>query len=144
MTHEQKKLYIVGAGGFGREILQWAKDVNRKNRCWNIMGFLSDDKFKLDNIECDYSIVGGVKDWIPEIDDEYLIAIGEPSDKLKVVNMLKEKGAKFVTLIHPEAHVSEFTSIGEGSIICPNAEISPNVHIGKFTTILNAGLGHDV
>ena len=140
----EKKLFIVGAGGFGREVLQWVKDVNRKNRQWNIEGFLSDDKTKLDEIKCDHTIVGDVESWLPEAGDEYLIAIGEPTQKLKVVNHLKGKGAKFVKLIHPAAQVSEFTSIGEGSIICPNAEISPNVSIGDFCTILNAGIGHDV
>jgi sugar O-acyltransferase (sialic acid O-acetyltransferase NeuD family) len=124
--------------------LQWAKDVNRRNRRWNIEGFLSDDKSKLDDIKCDYTIVGDVENWLPEADDEYLIAIGGPNQKTKVVNHLRRKGAKFVTLIHPTAQVSEFTSIGEGSIICPNAEISPNVNVGNFCTILNAGIGHDV
>lgn len=26
-----KKILIVGAGGFGRELLQWIKDINAEN-----------------------------------------------------------------------------------------------------------------
>lgn len=136
-------LYIVGAGGFGREVLQWAKDVNRKTCNWNIVGFLSDDLEILDGKECDFGIVGSVEDWIPAKNDEYLIAIGSPSAKRRVVEKMRHAGANFARLIHPTAHISEFVSIGLGTIICPNAEISPNVAIGDYCTILNAGIGHD-
>lgn len=139
-----KELIIVGAGGFGREVLQWVKDSNRKNRRWVIKGFLSESPCDLDGYICDFNILSSVRDWTPAANQEFLIAIGSPSLKEKVVNEMHDKGAIFTTLIHPTAQVSEFVEIGEGTIICPNAEVSPNVSIGKYCTILNAGIGHDV
>jgi len=138
-----KELIIVGGGGFGREVLQWVKDSNRKNRRWVIKGFLSESLFDLDGYACDYNILSSVSNWTPKANQEFLIAIGSPSLKEKVVKEMLGKGAVFSTLIHPTAQVSEFVDIGEGTIICPNAEVSPNVEIGKYCTILNAGIGHD-
>lgn len=137
-------LYIVGAGGFGREVLQWAKDVNGSKHLWNIRGFLSDTLDTLDGKACDYRILGRIQDWIPSPGDHYLMAVGDPAGKQKLADLMIPKGAVFATLIHPSAHVAEFTDIGKGTIICPNAAISPNVKIGEFCTILNSALGHDV
>lgn len=143
-TKRMKKLFIVGAGGFGREVLQWAKDANRKSCAWDIVGFISDDPHALTEVECDYKILSDVENCIPSVDVEYMIAVGAPKSKKTIVENLRAKGANFASLIHPTAQVSEFVKIGEGTIICPNAEISPNVKIGNFCTILNAGIGHDV
>lgn len=38
-----KNLIIIGAGGCGRELLQWVKDINKVKKLWNIKGFLDDD-----------------------------------------------------------------------------------------------------
>ena len=38
-----KKLYIVGAGGFGREVLWLARRMNEKEAVWNIQGFIDDN-----------------------------------------------------------------------------------------------------
>jgi len=65
-----KKLYIVGAGGFGRELLWWVKDINAKEPTWEIMGFLDDNPNALDGCSCDYSVVGTIKDCKPA-DDAY-------------------------------------------------------------------------
>ena len=46
-----KNLVIVAAGGCGREVLQWAKDINRIKSRWKIKGFLDDDLNALDSIE---------------------------------------------------------------------------------------------
>ena len=38
-----KDLIIVGASGFGRELVQWVEDVNANCPEWNILGFLDDN-----------------------------------------------------------------------------------------------------
>ena len=37
-----KKIIIIGAGGFGRELLQWIKDINNIQSTWEIAGFLGE------------------------------------------------------------------------------------------------------
>jgi hypothetical protein len=58
-----QELIIVGAGGFGRELLQWVKDINKVKQKWIIRGFIDDNLKALDNYECDYNIIGGIEDW---------------------------------------------------------------------------------
>lgn len=98
-----KKIYVVGAGGFGRELIWWLKDINKVNPTWEIMGFLDDDPHALDEYECDYKVVGSIKDWQPKEDEEFALALGSPALKRKIVKIMKAKGAKFATVIHPTA-----------------------------------------
>ena len=49
-----KDLIIIGASGFGREVLQIVKDINKAVMTWNIRGFLDDNLNALDDYECDY------------------------------------------------------------------------------------------
>ena len=41
---ELKKLYIVGAGGFGREVAWLVERINAVNPTWNLVGFLDDNE----------------------------------------------------------------------------------------------------
>ena len=138
-----KKLYILGAGGFGRELLWWVKDINKVAPTWEIVGFLDDDLHALDGVACDYSVVGTIRDWQPKPDEEFALAFGTPAIKRKIVAMMKAKGAKFATIIHPTAMVSEFAEYGEGLIMFPNSKLSCNSTAGDFITIISTPIGHD-
>ena len=76
-----KKLFIIGAGGFGRELLQWVKDINKVTPTWDIQGFVDDDLSALDDVECDYPIVGRLSDCQPTEDEFYALAVANPSTK---------------------------------------------------------------
>ena len=138
-----KKLYILGAGGFGRELLWWVKDINKVTPTWELMGFLDDDLHALDGVECDYGVVGTIRDWQPKPDEEFALALGSPAIKRKIVTMMKSKGAKFATVIHPTAMISEFAHYGEGFVVFPNAKLSCNSTVGDFVTLLATPIGHD-
>ena len=138
-----KNLIIVGASGFGREVLQWVKHCNEAGADWNIKGFIDLDLNALDGYECDYKVISTLEDYQVLEDDYFVIAVAIPTTKKRVVGKLKNKNAKFATIIHPTAIVSQFCTIGEGLVITPNAKISPNVIVGDFVTLLGSGLGHD-
>ncbi|MEN9304704.1 MAG: hypothetical protein RL264_3133 [Bacteroidota bacterium] len=138
-----KNIIIVGASGFGREVLQWVKHCNMAGADWNIKGFIDDNLNALDGYECDYKIIGSVKSYEIQQDDFFALAIALPKVKKLVVQGLKAKGARFATIIHPTAIIGEFCFFGEGLIVTPNAKVSPNVTIGNFVTLLGSGVGHD-
>jgi len=119
-----KKIIIIGAGGFGRELLQWIKDINNIQSTWEIAGFLDDNKNALDNVACDYQVIGTITDWIPKEDEEFVLALGSPKLKRKIVSCMKQKGAKFATVIHPTAIISEFAEHGEGLVMFPYSKLS--------------------
>lgn len=138
-----KKILILGAGGFGRELLQWIKDINKVKPTWEIAGFLDDNLHALDGVAHDTEIVGTIKDWQPKEDEEFALAFGSPELKRKIVRLMKAKGAHFASIIHPTAMLSEFAEYGEGFIMFPYSKLSCNSTVGDFVTLLSSPIGHD-
>ena len=71
-----KDLIIIAAGGCGREVLQWAKDINEKNPTWNIKGFVDDNLNALDGLKCDIPILSTINDYEIQDNDEFVCCIG--------------------------------------------------------------------
>lgn len=138
-----KELVIVGAGGFGRELLQWCKDINRISAIWQIKGFIDDNINALSAYDCDYKIVGSIQKWKPQCNEVFALGIAEPHVKERVVQLLKSKGATFTDVIHPHAEISEFVIRGEGLVMYPGASLNVNTKVGDYVTILASGIGHD-
>jgi len=134
-----KDLIIVGAGPTGRERLDAIKKINRIEKRWNIKGFLSDDLDVLNGVECDYLIIDTIVDYLPQENDVFVCGIAQPKDKEKVVNLLKKKGAKFETIIHPKSNIGEFVTCGEGCYIY--GTVSPNAQLGSFVSIMGSMIG---
>lgn len=138
-----KDLIIVGAGGFGREALYVASDINKFHPQWNIKGFIDDNLNALDDIKCNYPILGKIKDWETSENEVYVMGISSPQAKEKVSFILKERGAKFITLIHPRAMVYETATIGEGCIIGGMSNIGDCAIIGNFVNVAGSIVGQD-
>ncbi len=138
-----KDVIIIGASGFGREIVQWIDDINNVNPEWNILGFIDDNPKALEGCKCDYKVLGPINGWDPKSSEYFVCALAIPEVKYKIVSMLKEKGAKFATIIHPTALVNKNAIIGEGVVMTPRSNVNPDVEIGDFVSILGSGIGHD-
>ena len=139
-----RKMLIIGAGGYGREMLQWLKDINAAKPTWEIAGFLDDNLNALDGVECDYQVIGTIRDWQPKEDEDFALALGSPSAKEKVSQMMKARGASFPAIIHPTAILTPFSHYGEGFVMFPYSKLSANSEVGDFVTILSSQIGHDV
>ncbi len=139
-----KDIIIVGAGGFGREVLALINAINKITPTWNVRGFISGSMDSLDGYEIEYPILGIIEEWQPSENEVYAMAIASPIKKEKLVPLLKERGAKFETIIAPNVTIGERTQIGEGTIMFGDVGISVDCKIGKFV-FLNAldGIGHD-
>jgi sugar O-acyltransferase (sialic acid O-acetyltransferase NeuD family) len=142
--NEIKNIVIVGAGGFGREVLQWIKDINKKRQTYNILGFIDDNLQALEDYQCDYNILGTIEGWEPSSKEAFVMAIASPLIKQRISSLLKKKGASFISIMHPTAIVGDFVKLGEGVVLYPNTIITTNVRIGDFVTVLSSNIGHDV
>jgi sugar O-acyltransferase (sialic acid O-acetyltransferase NeuD family) len=139
-----KSVVIVGAGGFGREVIEIFKDNNKQKKKWNILGFIdSNIELKGKTIN-NYPVFGGL-DWFESHKDvECVCAIGEPKNKKKVVEILQNMDVKFCKAIHPSVIMSEFVEFGEGVIICAGTILTVDIKIGNHVIInLNCTIGHD-
>ena len=130
-----KNLVIIAAGGCGREVLQWAKDINEKEMRWNIKGFLDDNLKALGGLKCDVPILSTVDEYEVQDCDEFVCCIGNSNVRKMVVEKMKDKGAAFATLVHPNAVIADSCTLGEGVIIYPHALISDNAIIGDHCII---------
>ena len=139
-----KRLLIVGAGGFGREVLCWARDVEPTQSEWRIGGFLDANPAALDGFDVPLRILGDPAEFVPAETDLCICAIGDPATKHRVVADLAARGAQFTTLIHPTAVIGLNCRIGDGAIFCPGVVVTSHVTLGRFVTLnLGATVGHD-
>lgn len=137
------RVVIVGAGGFGREVLQWVNDAWPEHRHL-VCGFLSSDGSILANKACDLPILGDPATFALKAGDAFLLAIGIPLVRRQVAEILLTRGARFLTLIHPTAIVSSTASIGTGSILCPYSVVTDSACLGQFTVLnFHASIAHD-
>jgi sugar O-acyltransferase (sialic acid O-acetyltransferase NeuD family) len=138
------RLIIVGAGGFGREVLAWALDIPSNKRDWDVFGFLDDDPSALERFSVPYPVLGSTFGYHPKPDDRFVCAIGTPNIKLRICDELENRGARFITLIHPSAIIGTRCEIGLGTVVCPGVILTSDVKIGKHVLLnLHVTVGHD-
>ena len=142
-----KKLYIVGAGGFGREVLWLAKRVNDITPIWNIAGFIDDNETLHGTIQDEYPVLGGC-DYLATIEENIwvIIAVGAARVKKIIAEKLSQyENIHFATLIDPSVILSDRIEIKEGSIICAGTILTVDITIGRHVILnLDCTVGHDV
>ena len=135
-------IYIIGAGGFGREVLNIYIDLGIEEE---VAGFLIEhcdkhdvrinekplhDITLLDNLE-----ISNVK---------LICAIGTPLRK-RLIENTKNKGYKYDSLIHPSVIKSRWVAFGEGTIICAGNIFTSQIKVGDYSIVnLSCTIGHDV
>lgn len=139
-----KNLIIIGARGFGREYHNGLKLREDYGKNFIIKGFLDDKKDALDSFENYAPILNSVEDYSIEPNDVFTCALGDPFYRKKYVDIIKEKGGVFFSIISPKSIIHPNAQIGEGVMISAFCNISSNTIIGDFTTIqAYCNIGHD-
>jgi len=141
-----RDLYIIGAGGFGREVAWLVERINEVNSTWNIKGFIDDNQSLHGTYEDDYLVVGGC-DYLLDMSEDVWVVCAVGSARVRKIIIEKLSGnsnIKFATLIDPSVICSKRVSIGEGTIICAGTILTVDIAIGKHVIInLDCTLGHD-
>ena len=137
-------LYIIGAGGFGREVAHWLSQSPDCGTKWRLAGFLDDNAEALQGFATDLKVVGSIQGYRPAPGDLLVCAVSQPKVKQPVVAELASRGARFLTFVHPRAILGGNVRLGEGCIVCPGAVLTCDLVVGPHTTInVNATIGHD-
>ena len=138
-------LILVGAGGYAREIYEYIiKAINKISPTYNVLGAIDDNLHALDGKQTDIKILGTIKDWKVKGDEKYVMAIASPKLKQDISHLMDEKGADFVSLMHPKFYCCSGAKYGRGLVAYEGAGLGPDVKVGDFVTILSTGIGHDV
>ena len=133
------KLYIYGAGGLGKEVLDLARQVDGER--------FSDYVFLDSNPVLTGKEISGIDVKTPDsfsiYDGHIAIAIADPGIKKRIIQSLP-KETKYATLVHPTVILGSNVRIGRGSILSAGVKISCDTEIGEFAHVnFNCTIGHD-
>ncbi len=139
----QADLVLFGAGGFGREVHQLVKDINRRQPSWNLLGFL-DEKLEAGQTVQGLPVLGSYE-WLADHPRARVtVAIGQPAIKHRIVQRLRTLGAGFGTLIHPDTTLGDGVALGDGTIVAAGCRLTTDIQIGAHVILnLNCTVGHD-
>lgn len=144
-----KRLAIVGAGGFGREVAQLVEAINtEEDSQWMIEGFVDDDSAIHGRSFLGYQVMGGSTALqtraSPLEADAYVLAVGNGQVRRRLFNVLSRSTLQRATLIHPSIEVHRSVTIDPGAIVCNGATLTVDIRIGAHVIInLNSTIGHD-
>ena len=140
-----RDLFIVGAGGLGREAVWTVERINKaaQQPMWNVIGFADDDPKKAKGNFEGYPMLGSCEQASKDYPGaSVFVAIGDNQIRRDIYKRLR--GHDFPALIDPSAQVSPTTEFRHGTYIACEAVVSVGTEIGKFVIInARAGVGHD-
>ena len=127
-------LYVVGAGGTGRETLDVALAAGLE-----VAAFLDD---RLAGSE-----LRGLPVLLPgqaPAGAGYVIGIADPVARRRLAALLEVQGLNPVTVVHPRSVVAPDTGFGPGCVVMAGAHVSSSVRLGAHVHVqYNATVGHD-
>lgn len=139
------RLFIYGAGGFGKEVMDIARRRNAVTGKWTDICFVDDVRpervrygaqlFPFDSPE--------VRDGLAEV--EFVIALGEPAYREKLAQKLADAGGRLGRVIDTSALITDTAILDEGAVIAPLCSISSDARVGRNASINTMSIvGHDV
>lgn len=143
---ELKDLYIIGAGGFGREVAWLVERINQVEATWNIKGFIDDNKSIQGHTEDGYPVLGGTDYLLNQQKEIWVIcAVGSAKVRKSIIEKLQvNPNIRFATVIDPSVILSDRIKIGVGTIICAGTILTVDINVGNHVIInLDCTLGHD-
>lgn len=143
-------LVIVGAGGFGREVLDVVRAVNEEaadcRQPWRFIGFIDDGSPDIDGLSrIDAPYLGGTKRLDEHAGAAYVVGVGNPLVRAQLAEQAEMSGlTAALPLVHPSATVGADVAIGQGSVVTSGVRITTNVRVGRHVHLnLNVTVGHD-
>jgi sugar O-acyltransferase (sialic acid O-acetyltransferase NeuD family) len=147
-----RPLVVIGAGGFGREVLDVVEAINsvQAEPAWEILG-VADDAPAPANLErlAARSVrhLGTIRDALASAPHNAgaVIAVGSPTTRRAIAEVVDQHDTvEHPVLVHPRAYIGSQSSLGLGTVVCAGAQVSTNVRTGRHTHINpNATIGHD-
>jgi len=143
--HLEQDVIILGAGGTGGDVLDWFAELAAQGLHYCPKGFLDDDERKWGAEVRSLPVLGPIRAAGDYPTARFVDALGSPSNfarRPELVSAIAED--RFLTLVHPRAHISRTVEIGSGSLVYPHVAVSSGARIGSHVTILaNVVVNHD-
>lgn len=139
------KIIIIGGGGHAAELDEYIRYANRVTDAgYTLEGVIDDNPDAYSRYRFNGPFLGSIKTHEIRSDVQYLAGIANLKYRAPIVQQFLDKGANFLTFVHPSAYVSESAEIGRGCVIAPNVNLGPMTKIGTFNMInARCSIGHD-
>mgnify|MGYP000867101877 FL=1 len=134
-----KKLVIVGAGDFGREVSWVAERINAQTPVWELLGFVDDGAAVQGRTVDGYPVLGPVS-WLEAVTDELYVvcSIGTGRVRKQVMErVLANPHLRPAVLIDPAAIVGRNAQVGPGCVVCAGTVLAISSRLEART------VGHD-
>lgn len=137
--YQNKRLFIYGAGGLGREVVELAKQAVPSFE----LAFI-DDAQPSDYLGIPVFSYEEACQYAQKAPASAVIATGEPTVVRRLKQRLETAGIALQTLIHPSVHIPESCTVGSGVVVQDRVYIGPNVFLGDASYInFSCAIGHD-
>jgi sugar O-acyltransferase (sialic acid O-acetyltransferase NeuD family) len=144
MDRRPEHLVIVGAGGFGREVADIARDLEAAGEQIRLLGYLDDGRIDELRLRAIHATVIGTSARLRTADVGFVVAIGLGSVRSSIIENIGVLRAVPVTLISPKASVGTGTTLGPGCIMAAGARVTTGCVLGEHVNLhINASVGHD-
>jgi sugar O-acyltransferase (sialic acid O-acetyltransferase NeuD family) len=140
------KLAIIGAGGFGREVLDVVNAINAVRQTFEVVAFIVDRRYGAPGELVNDVEVAGDLGWLAERhgDVRAVCAVGAPEVRRRMTEEAAAAGIRFATLIHPQAVLTRWISVGEGAVITAGCILTNQITVGRHVHVnLACTVGHD-
>ena len=152
MKNKNKRLIIIGAGGFAREVRWLAEDITESTdnpACFEFAGYVVSDLEKIGKNDSGKDVLGNFK-WLLDNTNAFdclAIGVGSPVARNEIASDLERSfGPEYwPSLIHPSAQFDRKTcTVSRGVLICANVVGTVNVSFKEFSMInLSCTIGHE-
>lgn len=116
-----KSIAIIGAGGHAKVVAEIAELLG-----WEAISLFDEKWPEIERLE-QWPIVGDIDRLIQSINDydAYFVAIGDNKTRKNIIERISQFDIDLANLIHPQAVISQYASIGFGCVVMAGAVINP-------------------
>ena len=139
-----KRLIIIGAGGYGREMFGAAQGAHGYGTAFAVAGFLDARADALEGFAGYPPVLGAPETYEPGADDVFITALGSIASRRTCVALIEGRGGRFVSVVHRTAVLGPNVTVGDGTFIAPNVTLTADVRVGRHVAVFhNTSVGHD-
>lgn len=138
-------LFVVGAGGFGREVVAILRATGDNAR---LEGIIDDDPSDADRqrvAALGLAIVDSVRGLAERRTPcQVVLAVGSNAARRSIAGLLSGAQVTYPVVVHPDTSVGTAVSLAPGAVLAPGARLSTNIAVGRHVHVdQNAVVGHD-
>ncbi len=134
---------VIGAGGFGREVIDIVDEMSSAGAPVHVRGSVDDADLDASHLsDLGVNLVGDTS--CLSAGDAYVIGIGNGSVRRAILDRLPS-GCHPVAIQHPSATVGSLCRLDAGSILCAGVRLATHTTVRRHGNVhANATIGHDV